>query len=124
MITGLERLPGEVNGNPLLCSCLENPMDRGVWQLQSIGLQSQTQLKRFSTHEQSDIPPVLKCLLNLSELKSKKTIDKGDPKKLCFLKTPFFCGCLQVTLHLLSFVMSLLYSSIFFSPSHVLMLML
>ena len=22
---------GEGNGNPLQCSCLENPMDRGVW---------------------------------------------------------------------------------------------
>ena len=22
---------GEVNGNPLQCSCLENPRDRGVW---------------------------------------------------------------------------------------------
>ena len=24
--------PGEGNGNPLQYSCLENPMDRGVWQ--------------------------------------------------------------------------------------------
>ena len=24
--------PGEGNGNPLQCSCLENPMDRGAWQ--------------------------------------------------------------------------------------------
>ena len=23
---------GEANGNPLLCSCLENPIDRGAWQ--------------------------------------------------------------------------------------------
>ena len=23
---------GEGNGNPLQCSCLENPMDRGAWQ--------------------------------------------------------------------------------------------
>ena len=22
---------GEVNGNPLYCSCLENPVDRGDW---------------------------------------------------------------------------------------------
>ena len=26
------RSPGEGNGNPLQYSCLENPMDRGVWQ--------------------------------------------------------------------------------------------
>ena len=31
LIPGLERSPGEGNGNPLQCSCLENPMDRGAW---------------------------------------------------------------------------------------------
>ena len=30
-IPGSERSPGEVNGNPLQYSCLENPMDRGAW---------------------------------------------------------------------------------------------
>ena len=30
-IPGLERSPGEGNGNPLQYSCLENPMDRGTW---------------------------------------------------------------------------------------------
>ena len=29
---GLQRSPGEENGNPLLYSCLGNPMDRGGWQ--------------------------------------------------------------------------------------------
>ena len=29
-IPGLGRSPGEGNGNPLWCSCLENPMDRGA----------------------------------------------------------------------------------------------
>ena len=28
---GLGRSPGEGNGHPLQCSCLENSMDRGVW---------------------------------------------------------------------------------------------
>ena len=28
---GLGRSPGEGNGNPLQYSCLENPMDRGIW---------------------------------------------------------------------------------------------
>ena len=31
LISGLGRSPGEGNGNPLQCSCLENPMDRGAW---------------------------------------------------------------------------------------------
>ena len=30
-IPGLGRSPGEGNGNPLQCSCLENPMDGGTW---------------------------------------------------------------------------------------------
>ena len=30
-ILGSRRSPGEGNGNPLQCSCLENPMDRGTW---------------------------------------------------------------------------------------------
>ena len=30
-IPGLGRSPGEGNGNPLQCSSLENPMDRGAW---------------------------------------------------------------------------------------------
>ena len=29
---GLGRSPGRRNGNPLLYSCLENPIDRGAWQ--------------------------------------------------------------------------------------------
>ena len=30
-IPGSGRFPGEGSGNPLQCSCLENPMDRGTW---------------------------------------------------------------------------------------------
>ena len=32
LICGSGRSPGEGNGNPLQCSCLENTMDRGAWQ--------------------------------------------------------------------------------------------
>ena len=32
-IHGLGRSPGEGNGKPLHYSCLENPMDRGAWQV-------------------------------------------------------------------------------------------
>ena len=31
LIPGSRRSPGEGNGNPLQCSCLENSMDRGAW---------------------------------------------------------------------------------------------
>ena len=30
-ISALGRAPGKGKGNPLQCSCLENPMDRGAW---------------------------------------------------------------------------------------------
>ena len=36
-IPGSRRSPGEVHGNPFLYFCLENPMDRGAWWVQSIG---------------------------------------------------------------------------------------
>ena len=32
LVTALRRFPGEGHGNPLLCSCLEHPMDTGTWQ--------------------------------------------------------------------------------------------
>ena len=32
LIPGSGRFPGEGKGNPIQYSCLENPMDRGVWQ--------------------------------------------------------------------------------------------
>ena len=48
-IPGLERSPEEGNGNPLQYSCLENPMNREVWQAIVHGVaKSQTQQKLFS----------------------------------------------------------------------------
>ena len=41
---------GEVNGNPLQCSCLENPRDRRAWCAAVYGVaQSRTCLKRLSS---------------------------------------------------------------------------
>ena len=41
---------GEGNGNPLQCSCLENPRDGGAWWATIYGVaQSRTQLKRLSS---------------------------------------------------------------------------
>ena len=33
LIPGSGRSPGEENANPFQYSCLENPMDRGAWQV-------------------------------------------------------------------------------------------
>ena len=57
-----ERLPfyyslsciGEGNGNPLQCSCLENPRDGGAWWVAVYGVtQSQTRLKWLSSSSSS-----------------------------------------------------------------------
>ena len=49
-IPGSGRSPGGGNGNPLQCSCLENPMDRGAWQATArMVAKSQTRLKQLST---------------------------------------------------------------------------
>ena len=41
---------GEGNGNPLQCSCLENPRDRGIWWAAVYGVaQSRTRLKQLSS---------------------------------------------------------------------------
>ena len=41
---------GEGNGNPLQCSCLENPRDGGAWWAAVYGVApSRTRLKRFSS---------------------------------------------------------------------------
>ena len=45
---------GERNGNPLQCSCLENPRDGGAWWAAVYGVaQSQTRLKRLSSSSSS-----------------------------------------------------------------------
>ena len=45
---------GEGNGNPLQCSCLENPRDRGAWWAAVYGVaQSRTWLKRLSSSSSS-----------------------------------------------------------------------
>ena len=46
---------GEGNGNPLHCSCLENPRDWGAWWAAIYGVaQSQTRLKRLSSSSSSN----------------------------------------------------------------------
>ena len=45
---------GEGNGNPLQCSCLENPRDGGAWWAAIYGIaQSRTQVKQLSSSSKS-----------------------------------------------------------------------
>ena len=48
---------GEENGNPLQCSCLENPRDGGAWWAAVYGVaQSRTRLKRLSSSSRGLTP--------------------------------------------------------------------
>ena len=50
---GSGRSPGRGNGNPLQCSCLENPMDREAWQATVHKVtKSWTRLKQLCMHTQ------------------------------------------------------------------------
>ena len=44
---------GEGNGNPIQCSCLENPRDSGAWAAVYVVAQSWTRLKRLSSSSSS-----------------------------------------------------------------------
>ena len=67
---------GEGNGNPLQCSCLENPRDGAAWWTAIYGVaQSQTRLKQLKKHQQHT--PLLK-------LKSRSSVvfNPGYPLEL------------------------------------------
>ena len=64
-IPGSEKSLGEGNGNPLLYSCLENPMDRGAWRAAGTSMGSQrvthdwaTNTFTFTWKEQGLLPDV------------------------------------------------------------------
>ena len=68
---------GEGNGNPLQCSCLENPRDRGAWWAALYGVaQSQTRLKRLSSSSSKCV-----CLLYFS---SQKLMTHEDRESLVY----------------------------------------
>ena len=61
---------GEGNGNPLQCSCLENPRDRGAWWTAVYGVaQSRTRLKRLSSSSSSSRKALYdRCYLTILSL--------------------------------------------------------
>ena len=60
---------GEGNGNPLQCSCLENPRDAGAWWAAVCGVaQSRTRLKRLNrSSSSSSFLPQSITFLNFEE---------------------------------------------------------
>ena len=47
---GLGRSPGEGNGNPLQCFCLENSVDRGIWWATIHGVQQESDTTERPIH--------------------------------------------------------------------------
>ena len=78
---------GEGNGNPLQCSCLENPRDRGAWWAAVSGVaQSRTRLKQLSSSssnltEHSELSSVVLR----SEQRSKKSGMCCFTWKMCWI---------------------------------------
>ena len=72
-IPGMGRFPEEGHDNQLQYSCLENPMDRGVWWATVHRVaKSQTQLKRLGMHT---------CKVKLNNASGMLTI--GDCQQVC-----------------------------------------
>ena len=66
-IPGSGKSPGEGNGNPLQCSCLENSMDRGAWWVTVRGVsRSRIQLNSF-TFIFTDLEIIILCEVSHTE---------------------------------------------------------
>ena len=70
---------GEGDGNPLQCSCLENPRDRGAWWVAVYGVaQSCIRLKGFSSSSSNGTAAVLPGFAGGSDGK-ESACNAGDP---------------------------------------------
>ena len=75
---------GEGNGNPLQCSCLENPRDGGAWWAAAYGVaQSQTRLKRLSKSSSSSSSS--NCVLKIFDRFLKVKQNRPDVSHLLAL---------------------------------------
>ena len=84
-INNLRYADGEGNGNPLQCSCLENPRDGGAWWAAIYGVtQSRTQLKQLTSSSSYAVDTTLmaesKEKLKSLLMKVKEESEKADLK--------------------------------------------
>ena len=109
---------GEGNGNPLQCSCLENPLDRGAWRAAVYGVaQSQTWLKWLSSSSSSmvflylvfSVTSILFSIVSAPNSKKKKEKKRKERNKtkqksynyvlsFCFLYIPvniYYLWCFE-----------------------------
>ena len=89
---------GEGNGNPLQCSCLENPRDGGAWWAAISGVaQSQTRLKWLSSSSRSS-SSIWLCSLHVG---SYQTDSGNDPWHwVCRVLASSMCTLVSSTLGL------------------------
>ena len=94
---------GEGNGNPLQCSCLENPRDGGAWWATIYGVtQSRTRLKRLSSSSSSSF---LESACNAGVLSLILVSGmfpgwgNGSPLQYSCLENHMDKGACQVTVH-------------------------
>ena len=108
-IPGSGRSPGEGNGNPLQCSCLENSRDEGAWWAAVYGIaQSLTRLKRLSSSS-SRASLVARMVKNLPAVQKTqvRSLGQEDPlekemathSSVLAWENPMDRGALQATVH-------------------------
>src|SRR5574341_408764 len=86
---------GEGNGNPLQCSCLENPRDRGAWWAAINGVaQSWTRLKRLSSSSSSNRDSSL-----IPESGRSPGEENGNPLQYSCLENPMDGRAWWATVH-------------------------
>ena len=77
---------GEGIGNPLQCSCLENPRDGGAWWAVVYGVaQSRTRLKRLSSSSSSIVFYVLMVFVALYEISEISTCGAQKDWNWCLI---------------------------------------
>ena len=83
-MTSLSRL-GEGNGNPLQCSCLENPRDGGAWWAAVYGVaQSQTRLRQLSSSSSGSRLPCPPPTPGACSLMSIESVMPSNHLILCY----------------------------------------
>ena len=71
------KIPGDGHGNPLQCSCLENPMERGAVGLQSMGSQ-RVRHDRVHTHTHTHTHTQLDAHFPSAPIKQQQKMYKGQ----------------------------------------------
>ena len=118
-IPGLGRSPRGGHGNPLQCSCLENPRDGGTWWAAVYGVtQSRTRLKGLSSSSKLQHARLL-CAISLSLLKlmSIESVMPSNHLILCHLL--LLLPSIFARLRVFSNELALRISSVHFSHSVV-----